>query len=810
MADINKLKDKIKSTIYPNGKGAINASDHQAMLLDMADGMAETDTKLATLSVELGTANTPIVSTGTIADKRINDLKQTIDASGFKIHTYSVTREQYQTIDVLVPSGASQSSPHAGFYDANDEPIGTFVRTMNLRELTTLEVPDNAMTFKVSIYSFSANDLMVSGKSSDSIISTIEKINGIMQDHSQSLEEIKEVLCMETLVYSDNYANYGVLSSGKIVANSNINCRIVPVQKNEVVTTTAILKSVSYAAGFTTENLSGLSAEEVSAKGVVFDLFANDYSEQITIVAPSDGWMVFNIDKRSQTYVVSEDAVTKILGKIGDMKNLPTSAKADLVSAIGEVYNMALPAESVGNVSDLKTQDKSSIVAAINEVKSSVVLPEGTAYVGKATQVITHETNEAELGAEMLSASGWTLGSGWSGDFNNGFNHSGANNGSLVFPLANLIADALYLLEISVTNANTQGFDSYRVRLGGSQTFATYNGGGNVTNRWILKAGAEDGNLEILSTETAWSGSVTSISLKPITNELTPFVQYRDKASIPTASITSPMSSQGSIYLGSDIKGAFLAKENVGVGKDALKDVLSGFWNVGVGYQALTSLQNGSRNVAIGFISQLYNVSGHRNISLGSFSLENLVNGHNNIAIGADSQQDNVSGEHNISIGTRSGVGIQGRNNIAIGANTLAALGDNPENIAIGVNAMAKVTGSNKMQNVVIGVNAMDNTSGAIGNTAIGYSAAQKVTGNYNVFLGYNAGRSIEYGIGNIIIGKGADHGKNKSFSIIIGYNVTGVNDNEIRIGSSTQTSVVIAGKVLTFNADGSVTWTTE
>jgi hypothetical protein len=50
MADINKLKDKIRSTIYPNGKGAINASDHQAMLLDMADGMAETDTKLATLS----------------------------------------------------------------------------------------------------------------------------------------------------------------------------------------------------------------------------------------------------------------------------------------------------------------------------------------------------------------------------------------------------------------------------------------------------------------------------------------------------------------------------------------------------------------------------------------------------------------------------------------------------------------------------------------------------------------------------------------------------------------------------------------
>ena len=50
MADIKKIKDKITSTIYPNGKGAINATDHQAMLLEMADGMAETDTKLTELS----------------------------------------------------------------------------------------------------------------------------------------------------------------------------------------------------------------------------------------------------------------------------------------------------------------------------------------------------------------------------------------------------------------------------------------------------------------------------------------------------------------------------------------------------------------------------------------------------------------------------------------------------------------------------------------------------------------------------------------------------------------------------------------
>ena len=52
MADIKKIKDKITSTIYPNGKGAINATDHQAMLLEMADGMAETDTNIGIYTLE--------------------------------------------------------------------------------------------------------------------------------------------------------------------------------------------------------------------------------------------------------------------------------------------------------------------------------------------------------------------------------------------------------------------------------------------------------------------------------------------------------------------------------------------------------------------------------------------------------------------------------------------------------------------------------------------------------------------------------------------------------------------------------------
>lgn len=52
MADFNKLKDTIRGAIYPNGRGAISADKHQAALLEMADTMQETDSKVTELSAE--------------------------------------------------------------------------------------------------------------------------------------------------------------------------------------------------------------------------------------------------------------------------------------------------------------------------------------------------------------------------------------------------------------------------------------------------------------------------------------------------------------------------------------------------------------------------------------------------------------------------------------------------------------------------------------------------------------------------------------------------------------------------------------
>ena len=53
MADIKKLKSKIVSTIYPNGIGAINAADHQVLLLDMATAISDTGEEITEQVTEM-------------------------------------------------------------------------------------------------------------------------------------------------------------------------------------------------------------------------------------------------------------------------------------------------------------------------------------------------------------------------------------------------------------------------------------------------------------------------------------------------------------------------------------------------------------------------------------------------------------------------------------------------------------------------------------------------------------------------------------------------------------------------------------
>ena len=121
MADIKTLKDKITSTIYPNGKGAINAADHQKMLLDMADKMGETDTKLTELSAVIGGEDREYNSS-------ILDNQGLINSNGTiypseSAYSYSNPFKVSKGRRISVTANQSEGVAAATLFDNNDKPI---------------------------------------------------------------------------------------------------------------------------------------------------------------------------------------------------------------------------------------------------------------------------------------------------------------------------------------------------------------------------------------------------------------------------------------------------------------------------------------------------------------------------------------------------------------------------------------------------------------------------------------------------------------------------------------------------------------
>lgn len=213
----------------------------------------------------------------------------------------------------------------------------------------------------------------------------------------------------------------------------------------------------------------------------------------------------------------------------------------------------------------------------------------------------------------------------------------------------------------------------------------------------------------------------------------------------------------------------------------SLGNNITGFYNVGIGGEnTLKTNQNGSRNVAIGYMALRDLKSGTRNICIGTFAMPYVTEGDRNIAIGADTLYDTKN------ITTRKAY----------------------DNIAIGKAAIQ--SGSNIQQNVGIGSNALGECGdSAIGNVAIGYQANYRA-GNNNVAIGKNA-NYFTPGSNNVAIGYGSGGSQSAnviSNSISIGYNVNTTKSNQMVIGGTYITEVILCGnKKINFNSDGTVTW---
>lgn len=382
------------------------------------------------------------------------------------------------------------------------------------------------------------------------------------------------------------------------------------------------------------------------------------------------------------------------------------------------------------------------------------------------------EEDDPTYGTELLDGTGWTQ-TGWTGDFSDGFTHTSGSTDALTRNITGLESGSMYKFAITTSDAATNGYSDFYVSLGGSATFETYKGGGSsVSYEFALVAGSIGTDLTI-TPRSGYTGTVTGLSLKKITDPAQlPAITVSDTDENVTAQLVTGKAANASIFIGvRSGEKSVLGKQNTAIGVNSMKSNTDGFWNVAVGMNAMADNIHGTRNVAVGYIALQHCVTGDRNIAIGSFALNGLTSGRGNIAIGADAMQT-ANGNYSVGIG--------------VGAN-----GGSDHNIGIGHRA----ANSSGQKNVAVGSSAMESSSGADFSVAIGYQANQKATGDYNLSLGAMAGKSSTSGSNNIVIGYNAQkEDPTDSDSIII--------------GDSSHTKVILAGKILTFNLDGTVTWT--
>ena len=394
------------------------------------------------------------------------------------------------------------------------------------------------------------------------------------------------------------------------------------------------------------------------------------------------------------------------------------------------------------------------------------------------------ESNEPLIGQEILAADGWTLNSGWTGNYAEGFTHASGYEETLEFELSSTSANNFYLVQLDVSGNRRGGTSDFYVSVCGSSLFETYIGDAQSTSYLFVVKSSGASGFSIIPRKD-FAGVFTNISLKRIyggnsanfENEL--FRMYYDENS------NLMVGKRNGLV-------AFGGYGNTSFGNDAFRSLLSGFWNTAIGERTLSNCLNGSRNVGIGYNSLYNTTQGDRNVGVGTFSLQANTIGRKNIGIGADSLQFNTIGNNNIGIGTCAGYGINtGSDNISIGSDTQYENSNGGKNVSIGFQAQYFGVAN---QNVAIGYEALNRGGTGGNNVAIGYRGGKKSIGGRNVFVGANADADSST--------------PSVTDSIALGYNCKAKKSNQMVLGSSDITEVVMCGnKKIIFNSDGTVTW---
>jgi len=353
------------------------------------------------------------------------------------------------------------------------------------------------------------------------------------------------------------------------------------------------------------------------------------------------------------------------------------------------------------------------------------------------------------------SATGWTLGDGWTYGTDNVVATASAA-GTLTQAIS-VTSGRQYYIELTAQLSAAQNA-ALNVAIG-AVLFGTIARTDITTAHTVavmLTAGVT-GSLDLAFSVTPFSGTGT-ITIDNIV--------VREVTTIP-ATITARNSAGAVVYE----QRALTANSNVAVGVDALRSNTTGFNNTAAGIDVLRSNTTGFSNTAAGFQALYSNTTGVSNTAAGREALRSNTTGINNTAAGREALFSNTTGVSNTAAGFQ-----------ALYSNTTGI-----NNTAAGLQALfSNTTG---FSNTAEGREALFSNTTGTNNVAHGYRAGRyagsgttaNATSNNSTYLGYQTRASAS---GN-------------TNEVVVGYDVVGAGSNTSTIGNSSTTLAKLFGNTL-------------
>ena len=226
--------------------------------------------------------------------------------------------------------------------------------------------------------------------------------------------------------------------------------------------------------------------------------------------------------------------------------------------------------------------------------------------------------------------------------------------------------------------------------------------------------------------------------------------------------------------------------------------------NTVFGYQSGNAITTGNYNTLMGYQAGLLLTTGSQNTAIGRLAGDAITTSVSNTLVGNAAGHAITTGNgNNTFIGTSTGVATTiGLSNVGVGGVALQSNITGNYNTAIGTSALNKNTTD---YNTAVGYNSGFNITTSSQNALLGYeSLSNNTTGNYNIAIGSSAGRFISgLSTANVLCGSSIFIGaltqalaNNQTNQIVIGHSAVGLGSNSVVLGNDSITKTALKGQI--------------